>query len=85
MTRHETLTTDETHRWFHGPDFLRKAKTNGRRKLLTNDRRGGEIMPEYCKLLICFGSNESSKRRQLEFRPNMEAIARRRIQPEQRT
>ncbi|GBP59897.1 hypothetical protein EVAR_44573_1 [Eumeta japonica] len=31
---------DETHRWFHGPDFLRKAKTNGRRKLLKRTADG---------------------------------------------
>ncbi|GBP58285.1 hypothetical protein EVAR_11563_1 [Eumeta japonica] len=44
-TRDPPTHFDETHRWFHGPDFCAKAKTNGRRKLLkANDRRGGEIM-----------------------------------------
>ncbi|GBP83307.1 hypothetical protein EVAR_57569_1 [Eumeta japonica] len=44
-TRDPPTHFDETHRWFHGPDFLRKAKTNGRRKLLkANSRRGGEII-----------------------------------------
>ncbi|GBP24672.1 hypothetical protein EVAR_15878_1 [Eumeta japonica] len=44
-TRDPPTHFDETHRWFHGPDFRAKAKTNGRRKLLkANDRRGGEII-----------------------------------------
>ncbi|GBP85537.1 hypothetical protein EVAR_58072_1 [Eumeta japonica] len=41
-TRDPPTHFDETHRWFHGPDFLRKAKTNGRRKLLKRNADGEE-------------------------------------------
>ncbi|GBP52137.1 hypothetical protein EVAR_21268_1 [Eumeta japonica] len=44
MTRHETLTHfDETHRWFHGPDFLQKRRRMAAGNCCENDsRRGGD-------------------------------------------
>ncbi|GBP40328.1 hypothetical protein EVAR_86474_1 [Eumeta japonica] len=45
MTRHDPTHFDETHRWFHGPDFLRKSEDEWPQETVeTNSRRGGEIM-----------------------------------------
>ncbi|GBP91507.1 hypothetical protein EVAR_66097_1 [Eumeta japonica] len=40
-TRDPPTHFDETHRWFHGPDFLRKSEENGRRKPVESERPTG--------------------------------------------
>ncbi|GBP67616.1 hypothetical protein EVAR_98670_1 [Eumeta japonica] len=42
MTRHETPTHfDETHRWFHGPDFLRKSEDEWPQETVESERPTG--------------------------------------------